>query len=62
MDSRVLLGRPKQQVNFGLILAYRERENLGWLMVAKKYTEATGEFISKQTCRRRYLEFKKINP
>lgn len=58
--GKIRTGRPKLEVDFGLLLDYRENQHLGWLRVARKYSQVTGEFISKQTCRRRYLERKEI--
>ncbi len=39
-------------------IVFKAAKELGWLRVAQKYTETTGVFISKQTCKRRYLEVK----
>ena len=54
----ILCGRPRKTVNNGLVLDLREEEGLGWERVATEYTRRTGDFISKQTCKRRYLEAK----
>ena len=54
----ILCGRPRKTVNNGLLLDLREKEGLGWGRVATEYTHQTGDFISKQTCKRRYLEAK----
>ena len=51
-------GRPRLLVDFGLILDLRESENLGWSRVATEYIKRTGQYISKQTCKRRYEEVK----
>lgn len=56
--SKVIMGRPRLAVDFGAILALREGQHLGWRRVAARYIEKTGEFISPQTCKRRYLEAK----
>lgn len=56
--SAIQSGRPRKAVDFGLILDLRERENLGWSMVAMEYILRTGDYISKQTCKRRYFEVK----
>lgn len=56
--SLIQSGRPRLLVNFGLVLDLRENEYLGWSRVAKEYTKRTGQFISKQTCKRRYEEIK----
>ena len=49
-------GCPRKKVNYGLLLDLRIKENLGWSRVAMEYTRRTGDYISKQTCRRRYDE------
>ncbi len=54
----ILCGRPRKTVNNGLLLDLREKEGLGWGRVATAYSDLTGDFISKQTCKRRYLEAK----
>jgi hypothetical protein len=51
-------GRPRLSVDYGLILALREKEHLGWSRVAAEYIRRTGQYISKQTCKRRYAEVK----
>lgn len=56
--KKVLVGRPRLEVDFGLILDLREGENLGWSRVAREYTKRTEQYISKQTCKRRYEEAK----
>ena len=56
--SLIQSGRPRFLVNYGLILGLRESENLGWFRVAREYTKRTGQYISKQTCKRRYEEIK----
>ena len=56
--KKVLVGRPRLEVDFGLILDLREGENLGWSKVAREYTKRTGQYMSKQTCKRRYEEAK----
>ena len=54
-------GRPRKLANIGLILDLRLEKKMGWSRVANEYTRLTGDFISKQTCRRRYLEATKKN-
>jgi hypothetical protein len=56
-SNKLQVGRPRQDVNFGLILDYRDNLHLGWLRIAQKYTRTTGSFISKQTCKRRYVDY-----
>lgn len=61
MTNKVSVGRPRLLVDFGLILDLRENENLGWFRIAREYTKRTGQYISKQTCKRRYIELKEGN-
>ena len=56
--KKVSVGRPRLLVDFGLILDLRENENLGWSRVAGEYIKRTGQYISKQTCKRRYIAAK----
>jgi hypothetical protein len=55
--SLIQSGRPRLKVDFALVLRLRELDNLGWSKVAKEYTRITGQYISKETCKRRYDEF-----
>ena len=56
--SLIRSGRPRLLVNYGLILDLRDNQNLGWSKIAMEYTRRTGQYISKQTCKRRYIEAK----
>lgn len=58
MNKKIELGRPILSVDFGLILDLRETQNLGWSRVAMEYTRKTGQYVSKQTCKRRYDDMK----
>ena len=58
MIAKKAVGRPRLLVDFGLILDLRENGNLGWSRVAGEYIKRTGQYISKQTCKRRYIEAK----
>jgi len=54
--SLIQSGRPRLSADFGLILDLRESEHLGWSRVASEYIKRTGQYISKQTCQKRYEE------
>jgi hypothetical protein len=56
--GKVQTGRPRISVDFAIVLRMRETDNLGWSRMAKAYTEKTGQYISKDTMKRRYLEAK----
>ncbi len=59
------VGRPRTNVDFGLVLALRQGDDVGhprgWLSVAGEYRRRTGQYISKQTCRRRFQEMAGIS-
>ena len=61
MDSQQPLirpGRPRLKVDSALVLRLREVENLGWSRGAEVYRERTGQWISRDTFKRRYYEAK----
>ena len=60
MEKGVLIesGRPRLKVDFALVLRLREVDNLGWSRVEKEYKRISGQYVSKETCKRRYDEFK----
>ena len=49
-------GRPRMDVDIKLLKCLRNIERLGWLPIEKKYFVITGERVSRDTLRRRYLE------
>jgi hypothetical protein len=51
-------GRPRLNVNLDLVLRLRDEENLGWTRGAEQYRERTGQWISRDTFKRRYHEAK----
>lgn len=56
--QRILGGRPRLLVDFAIVLRLREIDNLGWSRMAEKYRELTGQYVSRDTMKRRYLEHK----
>lgn len=61
MENRQQLirpGRPRLSVDYAIILRLRDIEKLGWSRMAKAYREITGQWISRDTIKRRYLEEK----
>jgi hypothetical protein len=54
--NKILAGRPRVQVDFAIVLRMRDFQNLGWTRMAKAYQEETGQYISRDTIKRRYLE------
>ena len=54
--KKVEVGRPRTEVDFAIVLRMREEQNLGWSRMAQAYRELTGQYISRDTIKRRYLE------
>ena len=49
-------GRPRVEVDYALVLRLRDVENLGWSRGAEEYRRRTGQWISRDTFKRRYYE------
>jgi hypothetical protein len=60
MTEQAFVGRPRVQVNFATVLRMRDFEHLGWTRMAQAYQAETGQYISRDTIKRRYLEGKAI--
>jgi hypothetical protein len=50
--------RPRLVVDFAIVLRMRDDDNMGWSRMAETYRKLTGEYISRDTIKRRYLEAK----
>ena len=61
LDKRILVGRPRVLVDFAIVLRLRDVDNLGWSRMAETYRGMTGQYISRDTIKRRYLEAKESN-
>jgi len=59
--QKILVGRPRLLVDFAIVLRLREVDNLGWSRMAERYRELTGQYVSRDTMKRRYLEAKTKN-
>ncbi len=57
-DPLIKPGRPRLEVDCVLVLRLRDGLHLGWTRGAAKYRERTGQWISRDTFKRRYLEAK----
>ena len=57
-DPLIKPGRPRLEVDWGLVLRLRDEKHLGWTRGAAKYRKRTGQWISRDTFKRRYLEAK----
>ena len=57
-SEKILVGRPRLSVDFAIVLRLRDVENLGWSRMAEAYRGITGQYISRDTIKRRYLEAK----
>jgi len=56
--KKIVAGRPRLSVDFAIVLRMRDVDNLGWSRMAAAYREITGQYISRDTIKRRYLEAK----
>ena len=52
------MGRPRLSVDFAIVLRMRDNQNLGWSRMAEEYRKASGEYVSRDTMKRRYFEAK----
>ncbi|OGO19972.1 MAG: hypothetical protein A2144_14490 [Chloroflexi bacterium RBG_16_50_9] len=59
MDKgKISVGRPRLLVDFAIVLRLRDVEYMGWSRMADAYRKITGQYISRDTVKRRYLEAK----
>lgn len=56
--DKIQVGRPRLPVDFAIVLRMRDEQILGWSRMAEAYRELTGQYISRETIKRRYLEAK----
>ena len=56
--KKIEVGRPRLSVDFAIVLRMRDMDNLGWSRMAEVYRELIGEYVSRDTMKRRYLEAK----
>ncbi len=54
------MGRPRLSVDFTIVLRMRDGQHLGWSRMAEEYRNLTGEYVSWDTIKRRYLEAKRL--
>ena len=59
--EKIQVGRPRPLVGYAIVLRLREVDCLGWSRMAEEYTKLTGQYISRDTIKRRYLEAKAQN-
>jgi len=57
-NEKIVVGRPRLSVDFAIVLRLRDIDNLGWSRMAEAYREISGQYISRDTMKRRYLEAK----
>ena len=55
IGKKIVVGRPRLSVDFAIVLRLREVEHLGWSRMADAYREITGQYVSRDTIKRRYL-------
>jgi len=56
---KILSGRPRLSVDFAIVLRLRDEDNLGWSRMAEAYRKLTGQYVSRDTMKRRYLEHRR---
>jgi len=59
--KKIVVGRPRISVDFAIVLRLRDEGNLEWSRMAEQYRELTGQYISRDTIKRRYFESKRIS-
>jgi hypothetical protein len=59
-DPLIKVGRPRLELDYALVLLLRDEEHLGWTRGAEEYRKRTGQWISRDTFKRRYLEAKAV--
>jgi hypothetical protein len=57
-NKKIPVGRPRVSADFAIILRLRHQEKLGWSRMAVAYRQITGQYISRDTIKRRYLDAK----
>jgi hypothetical protein len=50
------MARPRLMVDFAIVLRMRDVEKMGWSRMAEEYRRLSGEYVSRDTMKRRYLE------
>ncbi len=55
-QNGVKSGRPRIELDHSLLLRLRTESFLGWSRMAREYQRQTGQWVSKETVRRRYTE------
>ena len=57
----MIMGRPRLEVDFALVLRLRDVHGFGWSRMAEEYQQRKGHFVSRETMKRRYYEAKGLN-
>ena len=57
-SGKIPAGRPRLLVDFDIVLRMRDEDKMGWSRMAEAYRKITGQYISRDTIKRRYLEVK----
>jgi hypothetical protein len=56
--NKIRSGRPRLTVDFAIVLRMRDEHNQRWSRMAEAYRQETGQYVSRDTIKRRYLEAK----
>ena len=54
-NNTIQTGRPRIKVDYAILLRLREVDHFGWSRIAEEYRKTTGQYISRDTVKRRYL-------
>jgi hypothetical protein len=57
-NGKIPAGRPRILLDFAILLRMRDVEKMGWSRMAEAYRQITGQYVSRDTIKRRYLEAK----
>ncbi len=57
-NKKIAVSRPRLSVDFAIVLRLRDVNKMGWSRMAEAYREISGQYVSRDTVKRRYLEAK----
>ena len=57
----IIMGGPRLEVDFALVLHLRDVDGLGCSRMAEEYRKRKGHFVSRETMKRRYYEAKGLD-
>jgi len=57
-NKKIAVSRPRLSVDFAIVLRLRDVNKMGWSRMAEAYRQISGQYVSRDTIKRRYLEAK----